>query len=208
MNTLLAALVLASTLPAIDVIDDNGRIRSTAEWRGAPTLLAPMYARCPLACPLIAQQLKKGVTQSSALPSTYRVVLLSFDPKDTVRDLRRFRERQSIPIAWSIVRAVNPDDTRRLLDAAGYHYAVAGNFYTHPNAIIALTPALEPTQLITGTTYDVDLALATARGRVDWVGRYGGWLLAFLLFVCLLAAVYLMTGRTEGGRATLNRPIS
>ena len=199
--SLVAALLFAAALPTIEVVDDGGRVRSTAEWRGTPVILAPMYARCPLSCPLIARQLKKGVAQSSALPSTYRVVMLSFDPRDTPEDLHRFRERQQIPLAWSVVRPVNPADTRRFLDAAGYHYAVTGNFYTHPNAIIALNPRLEPAKLINGTNYDIDLALAAARGKVDWVGRYGGWMLAFLVFVCLLAVVVLMTATNGPPRA-------
>jgi len=197
---ILAALLLATAtaIPAIDVIDDNGRVRSTSEWRGAPVILAPMYARCPLACPLIARSLERGVAESTASPSSYRVVLFSFDPHDTVDDLRRFRDRQQIPLGWSIVRAVDDKDTRRLLDAVDYRFAVAGNFYTHPNAIIALTPDLRPARFIAGTHYDIDAALAAARGGSDWIGRWGGWALAILLFVGLMAGVYLMTALAKG----------
>src|SRR4051812_24746440 len=29
-------------LPVIDIIDDAGRVRSTSDWKGIPTILAPM----------------------------------------------------------------------------------------------------------------------------------------------------------------------
>ena len=192
MNTLAAVLLLAASIPNIDVIDDAGRVRSTAEWKGTPTILAPMYARCPLACPMIAQGVKRGAAESSVPVSSYRVVIFSFDPRDTPADLRRFRERQRLPLHWSVVKAVHKGDERRLLDALDYHYGQAGNHWIHPNAIIALTAGGAPAKTLTGTSYDIDSAIAAARGGRDWVDRYGGWMLAALLFVCLLAVVYLL----------------
>ncbi|MEO8034352.1 MAG: SCO family protein [Acidobacteriota bacterium] len=181
------------SLPVIEVIDDNGRVRSTAEWKGVPMILAPIYSRCPLACPLIARGLKKGVAKSSAPPSSYRVVLFSFDPHDTPADLRRFRDRERLPLGWTVAKAVRNDDTRRLLDAAGYRYAEAGGTFIHENAVIALTADLRTAAMLRGTSYDIDDALAAAQGRRGWVGRFGGWLLAPLLFISMLAAVYLLT---------------
>src|SRR3954454_6169476 len=104
--------VTGKPLPIIDIIDDAGRVRSTSDWKGIPTIIAPMYARCPVACPLIASALKRGVAQSSAAPSTYRVVLFSFDPHDTPADLRHFREREGIPLAWTVAAAAHPGDAR------------------------------------------------------------------------------------------------
>jgi protein SCO1/2 len=198
-------LALSAPLPDIDVIDDSGRVRSTAEWKGTPTIIAPMYARCPLACPMIAQALKRGVAESSANATSYRVVIFSFDPQDKPEDLRRFRDRQKLPLGWSVVTPVHKGDAKRFLDVAGYQYGQAGRHWIHPNAILAITPKGRVAKMIVGTKYDVDDALAAARGGSDWVGRYGGWMLAFLLFVCLMSAVYLVTligsrpARTAGG---------
>jgi protein SCO1/2 len=198
-----AALVLALAIPAIDIVDDSGRVRSTAEWKGTPTILAPMYARCPLACPLIVKGLKRGVLESSAPPASYRVVVFSFDPGDTPEDLRRFRTQQQIPIAWTVAKAVHKGDERVLLDSVNYRFGQAGNHWTHPNAIIALRPNGTPAKMLIGTTYDIDDALAAARGGHDLVGRYGGWMLGVLLLVCLSSLIYLMTligTRGDGSR--------
>lgn len=200
------ALLLAVIAPAINVIDDGGRVRSMNEWRGRPTILAPIYTRCPIACPLIVSGLKKGVARSSVTPSNCRVVLFSFDPRDTPQDLRRFRERHDVPLSWTVARAADPADTRRLLDALDYRYGEAGTIYTHPNEVIVLDSDLRLAKVMLGTTYDIDDALAVARGRTDWLGRYGGIAFALLLFAAMLSAIWLTTLIVRGAPAPPRHP--
>lgn len=191
---MILALILA-VLPSIAVTDDNGRTRSTAEWSGVPTVVAPMYMRCPVACPLIAEGLKRAVAQSKASPVSYRVVLFSFDPRDTPADLQRFRERHHIPLAWTMV-TTRGNDARRFLDALDYRYGVAGTMFTHPNEVIVLNARLEPAKVLSGTNYsgrDLDAALAVAGGSTDWLGRYGGWILSLLILVAMASAAWLLT---------------
>jgi len=139
--------------PLINVMDEYGRQRSMAEFRGSPVLLAPMYAHCPLACPMIARGLKKGLAQSSASPTSYRVILFSFDPRDTPADLQLFRDRQQLPLSWTIVRANNSADAHRFLDALGYRYADTNGLFNHLNAVVVLTPDLQPAKFLLGTSY-------------------------------------------------------
>ncbi len=192
---------------AVLTIDDSGRVRSTDSFRGAPVIVAPIYCRCPLACPLIAKGLKRGIAESAAPPSSYRVVLFSMDPRDTPDDLRRFRERHALPLSWTLVAAKNPHE---FLDALGYRYADANGLFAHPNEVVVLDAALRPVKVLLGTEYSgrqIDDALAIARGRADWVGRYGGVAIAALLFVAMMAVVYLVT--LLGGEGTtplLRRP--
>jgi len=186
-------MILAALLLAIHVTDDTGRVRSTDDWKGVPTIVAPMYARCPLACPLIAEGLKRGVNESKATPGTYRVVLFSFDPRDTPRDLQLFRERHRIPLSWSIVKANDSADAHRFLDALDYHYADAKGLFAHPNEVIVLDRAMKPAKVMAGTNYDIDAALAIARGRRDWIGQFGGQILAGLILVSVFAAIRMFT---------------
>ncbi len=195
MIAVLLALVLTST-PNIDVMDEYGRQSSMSEFRGAPVLLAPMYAHCPLACPMIARGLKKGLAQSSASPTSYRVILFSFDPRDTPADLQLFRERQQLSLSWTIVRANDSAGAHRFLDALGYRYADTNGLFNHLNAVVALTPQLQPAKFLLGTSYrprDLDDALRVASGRRDWIGKYGGFLLAALTFTAILSMIYLVT---------------
>jgi hypothetical protein len=80
-----------------------------------------------------------------------------------------------------------------MLDAIGYRYGEIGGYFTHPNEVIALTADLKTAKALVGTTYDVDALLAAAHGGGDWIGRYGGWILALLLLALLLSAIQLVT---------------
>jgi len=185
--------MIFTLLVALLVVDDGGRVRSTDEWRGTPTIIAPIYCRCPLACPLIAKGLKRGIAESSTPLAQYRVVLFSMDPRDTPEDLRRFRERFQLPLSWTLVATKTP---RPFLDSLGYRYADANGLFAHPNAVIALDRNLKPAKYLYGTQYsgrEIDEALAIAAGRPDWLGRFGGLLLAGLLLIALLSMVYLVT---------------
>ena len=181
-------------LARIAFVDDDGRIRSTGDWRGMPAILAPIYTRCPLACPIITTNLVKGVAESNARLGSYRVILFSFDPRDTPVDLRKFRERHHVPLSWTIATAQR-DDIRTLMDSIDFRYGEVRGAFTHPNLIVFLTPDLQTARYLFGTNYpgsEIDSALTTARGRQDWIERFGGIALALLLFVCTLSAVYLV----------------
>lgn len=180
-------------LARVDVVDDTGRIRSTGEWSGLTTILVPMYARCPLACPRIIASIERAVEQAKTPPQSYRVVLFSFDPHDTVDDLRRLRERHRVPLSWTIATA-EATDIRRLMDSVDYPYTETGGLFAHPNRAIALTSDLKTAKSFLAIDADgatIDEALAVARGRRDWLGQFGGSALAILLLVCILSAVYL-----------------
>lgn len=188
--------MIFTLLVALMVVDDGGRVHSTDEWRGTPTIIAPIYCRCPLACPLIAKGLKRAIADSTVPLAQYRVVMFSMDPRDTPADLRRFRERFQLPLSWTVVASKDP---RPFLDSLGYRYADANGLFAHPNTIIALDRNLHPAKYLYGTQWsgrEIDEALAIASGRRDWVGQYGGLLMAVLLLIALLSAVYLVTVAT------------
>lgn len=197
-------------LAIVNVIDETGRIRSAADWKGLPTILVPIYTRCPLACPTITAGMKRAAAEAKASPTSYRVVLFSFDGRDTPEDLRRFRERHHVPLAWTIVTAEEAD-IRTMLDSVGYHFASVNGLFDHPNLVIALTTDLKTAKYMPGTSYDVDAALAAARGGRDWVAQFGGYALAFLPLICILSAVYLFVLRTRTAaahRSVLGRALS
>ena len=196
MSALAVLLLIAGvgqSIPSVSMVDDTGRARSTEEWRGVPTILVPMYTRCPLACPIIADNMNRAASDAKATPTSYRVVLFSFDSRDTPADLRAFRERHRIPLAWTIATA-NAGDIRRLMDAIDFTFTSESGALTHPNRVVVLTRELKTAKVLSGTTFDgsmVDEALAIARGGTDWTGRFGDYALAMLLFVSTMSAIYL-----------------
>jgi len=199
------AFALAVALPRIDIIDDSGRTRSIEQWKGSPAILVPMYTRCPTSCPMITEGLKKATAAAKADPTSYRVVLFSFDPRDTPADLREFRARHQIPIAWSMATA-KPADVRRLLEALDVRVS---DFMMHPNVAIAITPDLRPAKSMFGTSFsgsEIDAALDIARGGHDWIGRYGGYALAALLLAAILSGMVLAVAVTSPSRSASETP--
>ncbi len=183
------------SLAIVPLVDDSGRARSLDEWRGTPLILVPIFTRCPLACPLITRGLIRGLAESDAVPGTYRVILFSFDPRDTPATLKRFRERQRVPIGWTVATAA-PADIRRLMESVSFRYSESNGMFAHPNMVVVATPELQTARYLFGTTYPgsaIDEALDVARGGSGLTERYGPVLLALLLFVCVSSGGYLVS---------------
>jgi cytochrome oxidase Cu insertion factor (SCO1/SenC/PrrC family) len=176
-------IALLFAVATIHIVDDSGRTRSVDEWRGAPTIVVPMYTRCPLACPAIAENLKRATQDMD--PNSFRVVFFSFDPRDTTADLRAFRERHRLPLAWTLANA-SAGETRALLDSLDYRVS---DVMSHPNAVIVLTRDLQTSRTFNASS--VSDALAFARGGSDLLGRFGGAALAVALLMCTLSAILL-----------------
>ena len=182
-------------LALVSLVDDSGRVRSLDDWRGTPLILAPIFTRCPLACPLITGGLIRGLAQSDVVPGTYRVILFSFDPRDTPEMLKRFRERHRVPIDWTVATA-SPADIRLLMESVSFRYAESNGLFSHPNMVVIATPDLQTARYLFGTAYpgrDIAAALDAARGGTDWMARSGPVMLAVLLFVCVSSGGYLVS---------------
>jgi cytochrome oxidase Cu insertion factor (SCO1/SenC/PrrC family) len=184
-------------VPAIQWIDENGRTRELSQFAGFPLVLLPIYTRCRGACVQNVDQLKSGLAGSSADPRQFRVLLFSFDATDRPATLARYRDRENIPLGWSIGTASQPN-IDALLESIGFQVGKAGTEFMHPNMLVFLDSKLRVARWIYGTDYsgqDVDLALRIASGGSDWIGRYSEWLYALLLFgasiLCVALAYYL-----------------
>jgi protein SCO1/2 len=179
-------------------IDEAGQVRRLSEFVGFPVVLLPIYTRCPTACIANVDHLKKALSDSSADPRQFRVLLFSFDSAETPSTLARYRSRESIPLAWSVGTASQTDiDT--LLESIGFQYGKAGTEFAHPNILIFLDSKLRIAKWIYGTDYsgrDVDVALRIAAGESDWIGQHSEWLYALLLLsasvLCVVLVYYLL----------------
>ncbi len=183
---------------SINWVDESGRARQLSEFAGYPLILLPIYTRCPGPCIRNVDQLKKVLADSSADPRQFRVLLFSFDDADGPAILTRYRERENIPLGWSIGSASQPN-IRALLESIGFQIGKAGTEFMHPNMLVFLDSKLRVAKWIYGIDYssrDVDLALSVASGGSDWIGRYSQWLYALLLFagsvLCVALCYYLM----------------
>src|SRR5436190_5994053 len=149
------------TVTAIEWIDETGATHNLSQFAGYPVILLPIYTRCRGACVQNVDRLKNALAASSADPRQFRVLLFSFDASDHPATLARYRDRESIPLSWSVGSASQPD-IDALLDSIGFQVGKAGAEFTHPNMVLFLDPDLRVARWINGTGYstgDVDAAL-------------------------------------------------
>jgi len=184
-------------IPSINWIDETGRSRQLSEFSGYPLILLPIYTRCPGPCLQNVDRLKEAVANSLSNPRQFRVLLFSFDPSDNAMTLKKYRERENIPLGWSI-GAASQNDVDALLESIGVQIGRAGSEFTHPNIVFFLNSKLRIAKWIYGTAYsgrEIDLALKVAGGQSDWIGQHAQLVYSLLLFtgsmLCVALTYYL-----------------
>ena len=185
-------------IPPISWTDDAGRARQLSEFSGYPLILVPIYTRCPGPCLQNVDRLKEALADSANNPRQFRVLLFSFDPSDSAMTLKKYRERENIPLGWSI-GAASQENIDALFESSGVQVGKAGTEFIHPNIVLFLHPRLRIAKWIYGTAYsgrDVELALRVANGETDWIGQHAQLLYSLLLFagsgLCVAFAYYVM----------------
>ncbi len=79
-------MAVGDPLPDGVFVDQDGRRRSLAEWRGTPVALTFTYTRCPIPdfCPRIDRQfaaVQSAIAADPALAGKAKLVTISFDPE-------------------------------------------------------------------------------------------------------------------------------
>jgi protein SCO1/2 len=116
--------------------DQAGAVRSLADWRGTPVLVALIYTHCTATCPLAVSELKR----IAALDPRVRFVLVSLDPaRDDVRRLAGYAaERGLDPARWTLLTG-SDGDVRDLAALIGVRYRqVTPDDLAHSNLITLL----------------------------------------------------------------------
>lgn len=192
-NVVEVAPIRGVSIPSITWTDETGRARSLGELSGYPVVLLPIYTRCPGPCIQNVARLKEALAKSTADQRQFRVLLFSFDPSDNAATFAKYRQRENIPLGWSLGTA-SQKDIDALLESIGVQAGKAGTEFTHPNIVIFLDSSLRVAKWIYGTNYsgaDVDLALKVAAGDSDWIGEHSQVLYSLLLFSGSLLCVAL-----------------
>jgi cytochrome oxidase Cu insertion factor (SCO1/SenC/PrrC family) len=189
---------LGQPVASIHWFDETGRVRRLSELSGYPLILLPVYTRCRGTCIANVDQLEKALTNSSADPKEFRVLLFSFDGSDTPAMLTSYRARERVPLGWNTGTA-SQRDIDALMESIGFQYGKAGPEFMHPNVLVVLDANLRIAKWIYGSSYtahDIDSALKIAAGESDWVGRHSDLLYALLLFaasiLCVALSYYLL----------------
>jgi cytochrome oxidase Cu insertion factor (SCO1/SenC/PrrC family) len=215
------SLILAELLPparpgvvprSLTIVDEHDQ-HQNFETAGEPTLLVPIFTRCAGSCPLTAVALKQAMPGA---PADFRVVLLSFDPKDVAADLRRFRERLDLPSEWLVVRTIDPVATRELFDDLDFRVMNSGSGFNHADQTFVFSPKGLWAATLSGPPSKEELSSAHRRALAadDWTvsRRLGAWLIrpeAWIVLACAgfgfaLSAVLLLA-RSDKASSTAPR---
>jgi protein SCO1/2 len=93
------------------LLDQDGKTRHMAEWRGHRVVLTFVYTRCPLPefCPLMNQHFRTLQTRIAGTPALadVRLLTMTLDPAfDTPKVLKPFAEAQGAdPARWTFLTA-------------------------------------------------------------------------------------------------------
>lgn len=108
--------------------------------RGHPVLVSMFYASCPVACPLLIEEIRQVAAElPPAVQDDLRIVLVSFDPeRDTPQALRALSEARKLDERWTVA-AASDLDARTLAAVLGFKYRKLDNGeFFHSSTIVAL----------------------------------------------------------------------
>jgi protein SCO1/2 len=157
----------------------HGGAGANTEYDGKPVVLVLAYYRCPQLCGLVLRGVATALIELDYdIGDEYRIVTVSFDPRDTQAAAREAKRRLLHDIdrdrwdaKWPFLRG-GEDDVRRLADELGFGYAYdpATDQYAHAAAFFVLTGDGRIMRYLYGVDFrpkDVKLAILEAgEGRV------------------------------------------
>ncbi len=147
-----AEKVIGKRVPDV-ILTLEGGIKTSLKnlSEGKPLLISFIYTKCTSACPLIVDGIKEGL---KGVVRPYKVVLIDFDERDTVYDLRKFREERKIPENWLLAKAEN-ENLRKLTEALDFKYVYdrKTDMFYHSNVLVVLTPELKVSSYFLGVKY-------------------------------------------------------
>lgn len=109
-------------LPAALLRDQRGESFRLQDFQGSNLLVEFIYTRCVTMCNSLGgtfEQVSDNLPEE-VLGKKVNMVSISFDPRDSMDDLKEYGERfDAVPSHWRIARVENPNELEKLLDTFG-----------------------------------------------------------------------------------------
>ncbi len=169
---------LGSYLPLdLTFRDENGQPIRLADLVTKPTVIAPIYYRCPNVCHFLQGDLARVLPQLKLKGGEdYQVISISFDETEQPELAKRSRNTYYAAMtegypqgAWRFLTG-ELDQILSLTNAAGFHFQKVGADYLHPVAFFVVSKDGQIIRYLHGTHVlpkDLTLALYEAKdGRV------------------------------------------
>jgi protein SCO1/2 len=157
--------------------DEGGNSISLKHLIHKPTILAPVYYRCPNVCSFLLFNLAGVINKIPSEPGKeYQVLAFSFD--ETEKPILALEKKKIVlkmiektfpEDAWRFLTG-NRENIQKLTDAIGFHFKRQGQDFLHPVSLVILSPEGKITRYLYGTEFlpfDIKMALLEAsEGRV------------------------------------------
>ncbi len=158
---------IGAYVPDIRLQDHEGKVYSLKDFaQGKVLIVNPIYTKCSSACPVMTEELKKVIR---GLKEDVRVLSITFDPWDSLLDIKRFKEIHNLPSNWLVARS---DEVDKLLKAIDYKYRYDERLkeFEHPNLYVIITPSGKISRYIYGVSPKLrDLRLAVLEAKKEEV---------------------------------------
>lgn len=132
----------------------DGRHQLSQVWQRRPLLVALVFARCAEICPPFPRSFAEAVRTVGGTGRDYDVVVLSFDPRDTVKDMAALAERHGLADApgWTF-GVTSASEARSLARSVGFwiRWDPERELYDHP-ALLAAIDHGRVVRLLVGAT--------------------------------------------------------
>jgi protein SCO1 len=129
---------------------------------GQPVILVLAYYECPMLCTLVLNGIQEGMSELAwTAGKQYRVLTVSFDPRDTPEAASRKRAnylksygRDVGPQGWDFLVG-DEAQVRRLAEAVGFHYRwdEETKQFAHATGAFVLTPDGRLSRTLYGVTF-------------------------------------------------------
>jgi protein SCO1/2 len=158
--------------------DEQGKPVRLADLITMPTVIAPVYYRCPNVCHFLQGDLARVLPELKLeAGKDYQVISFSFDENEQPELAERSRntyyaamKNQYPDKAWRFLTG-DIDTIRQLTDAAGYRFQKVGTEFLHPVVFFVVSPDGMIVRYLHGThVVPKDLTLALYEARSGQVG--------------------------------------
>jgi len=128
-------------IPDIPITTQSGTQNLSAIWRDKPVFLTMVFSRCARVCSPFLRSLASAISEAGGLGTDYRVVVLSFDPQDTVAEMEMMGGELGVKSNpdWIFGVAV-PTDIKRLATVTGFWFRwdETSRQFDHPSLVVAI----------------------------------------------------------------------
>ena len=140
---------------------------------GKPTILVPMYYRCPMNCHRVVHNLVLTLRDMASqhgfiVGNQFNVICFSFDPKEHASDASAYKETTIGQYGWPGAEkgwrflTGSKESIAEIMQSIGFRaeFDKAYKEYNHPNGILVVSPEGKTTRYFYGFEYGGEIELA------------------------------------------------